>query len=161
MSIDVLAVQEHKRTSLDEHKSLLLPGWQFMLSEIPSPGDGGIGFLLSPRAVKTLLLFSFPNHHIGKIVLDDRDRRFHIFCVYAPSAVDNHKAECRTFYDKLPPLVIDIPLRDHIPICGDLNAPFTADGCRVKNICGEPNRKSETLQAFINLHDLIAANSIM
>ena len=38
MSIDVLAVQEHKRTSLDVHKSLLLPGWQFLLKETPSPG---------------------------------------------------------------------------------------------------------------------------
>ena len=37
MSIDVLAVQEHKRTSLDVHKSLLLPGWQFLLNETPSP----------------------------------------------------------------------------------------------------------------------------
>ena len=38
MSIDVLAVQEHKRTSLDVHRSLLLPGWQFLLKETPSPG---------------------------------------------------------------------------------------------------------------------------
>ena len=74
---------------------------------------GVIGFLLSPHAVKTLLLFSSPSHRIGKIVLDVRDRRFHIFCVYAPTAVDNHKAECRTFYDELSSIVIDIPLRDH------------------------------------------------
>ena len=99
MSIDVLAVQELKCTPLDVQKSLLLPGWQFLLKETPSPGVGGIGFLLSPRAVKTLLLFSFPSHRIGKIVVDVRDRRFHIFCAYAPTAVDNHKAECRTFYD--------------------------------------------------------------
>ena len=52
----LLAVQEHKRTSFDVHESLLLPGWQLLLNESPSPGFGGIGFLLSPRAVKTLLL---------------------------------------------------------------------------------------------------------
>ena len=111
--------------------------------------------------MKTLQLFSFSSHRIGKIVLDVRDRRFHIFCVYAPTAVDNHKAECRTFYDEPSSLVIDIPLRDHILICGDLNAPMTADGCQVKNVCGKPNSNSEALQAFINLHDLIAANGIM
>ena len=139
MSIDVLAVQEHKRTSLDAHKSLLLPGRQLMFMETPSPGVGGIGFLLSPRAVKTRLFFSFPSHRIGKIVLDDSDRCFHVFCAYAPTAVNNHKAECRTFHDELSSLVIDIPLRDHILICGDLNAPLTAVGCRVKNVCGKPN----------------------
>ena len=136
MSIDVLAVQEHKRTSVDVHRSLLLPGWQFLLQETPSPGVCGIGFLPSPRAVKNLLLFSFPSHRILKIVLDVRVRRDHIFCVYAPTAVDNHKAECRTFYDELSSLVIDIPLRDHILICGDLNAPLAADGCRMKNMSG-------------------------
>ena len=91
MLIDVLAVQEHKRTSLHVHESLLLPGWQFLLKEAPSPGVGGIGFLPSPRAVKTQLLFSFPSHRIGKIVLDVSERRFHIFCVYAPTEVVNHK----------------------------------------------------------------------
>ena len=41
----------------------------FFINETPSPGVVGIGFLLSPRAVKALLFFSFPNHRIGKIVL--------------------------------------------------------------------------------------------
>ena len=111
--------------------------------------------------MKTRLLFSFPSHRIRKIVLDVRDRRFCIFCVYALTAVDNHKAECRTFCDELSTLVNDIPLRDHILICGDLNAPLTADGCRVKNVCGKPNSNLEALQASINLLNLIAANGII
>ena len=159
MSIDVLEVQEHRFTSLDVHESLLLPGWQFLLNETHFPGVGGIGFLLSPRAVKTLLLFSFPSHRIEEIVLSVRDRRCHIFCAYPPTADDSHKAECRTFYDKPSSLVNDIPLRDHILICGDLNDPLTADGCREKNVCGKPNSNSEALHSFINLHDLIAANN--
>ena len=160
MSIDVLAVQEHKRTSLDVHKSLLLTGWQFLLKETPSPGVWHrISSITS--CVKTRLLFSFPCHRILKIVLDVRVRRDHIFCVYAPTAVDNHKAECRTFNDELSSLINDIPLRDHILICGDLNAPLAADGCWVKNMCSKPNSNSKALQAFINLHDLIAANGIM
>ena len=161
MSIDVQAVQEHKRTSSDVHKSLQLPGWQLLLKETPSTRVCCFGFLPPPRSVKTLLLFSFHNHRIGKIVLDVMDRRIHIFCVYAPTAVDNHKTECRTFYDELSSLVIDIPLRDHILIYGDLNASLTADGCRVKNVYGKPNSNSKALQASINLHDLIAANGIM
>ena len=83
------------------------------------------------------------------------------YCVYAPTAVNHHRDECRTFYDKLSPLVNDIPLCDHILICGDLNAPLTADGCWMKNACGEPNSNLETLQVFINLYDLIAANGVM
>ena len=132
-----------------------------MLKETPSPGVGGIGFLLSPRAVKTLQSFCFPSHRIGKIVLEVRDRRFNIFCVYSSTAVDDHKAECRTFHDELSSLVYDISLRYHILICVDLNAPLTADGCRVKSVCDKPNSNSEALQTFINLHDLISANGIM
>ena len=108
MSIDVLAVQEHKRTSLDVHTSLLLPGLQFFISETPSPRAGGIGFLLSPRAVKAMLLLSSPIQGIGKIALDVSDRRFHVFCVYAPTAVDHRRAEYRTFYDELSSLVNDL-----------------------------------------------------
>ena len=152
--MDVLAVQEHRRTSLDVHESLLLLGWPFLLKEIPSPGVGGIGFLLSPCVVKALLFFSFPSHRIGKTVLDVSDRRVHILCVYAPTAVDNDKAECRTFYDEPSSLVSYVPLRDHVLICGDLKAPLTADGYRVKCVCGKPNSNSEAIQASINLHDL-------
>ena len=72
-SINVLAVQEYSRTSREVHKSLLPTGWQFLLSETPSTGVGGIGFLLSPHAVKALPLFSFPSYHIRKIVLDDNE----------------------------------------------------------------------------------------
>ena len=129
MSFDVLSVHEHRSTSRDAHGSLLLPGWQFLPNETPSPGVGGIGFLLSPRAVKTLLLFSFPTHRIGKIVLEVIYHRFHVFCINAPTAVDHHRAECRAFYDVLFSLVNDIPLRDHILFFGDLNANLTADGC--------------------------------
>ena len=59
-SIDVLAVQERRRTSLCVHTYLLLPGLQFLLCETPSPGVGGIGFLPSPRVVKALLFLPFP-----------------------------------------------------------------------------------------------------
>ena len=86
-SIDVLVGQEHRRTFRDVHKSLRLPGWPFLLSKTPSPGVGDIGFLLSPRAVKTLLFFSFPTHRIGKIVLDVGDRFFRLCCVHVPIAV--------------------------------------------------------------------------
>ena len=93
--------------------------------------------------------------------MDVSDRRFHTFCVHAPTAVHNHRVEYRTFYDELSSLANDIPLRDYILICGDRNASLTADGCRVKHVRGESNNNSETIQAFINLHDLIAANGIM
>ena len=58
-------------------------------------------------------------------------------------------------------MVNDIPLRDQILICGDLNVVLTADGCRGRNLCGEANSNSEALQTFINLHDLISENGIM
>ena len=128
--------------SIDMHKSLMLSRWQFLLNETPFHGVGGIRFLLPPHVVKALLFFSFPSHRIRRIVQDVSDWRFCVFCIYEPTAVNHHRAECRTFYDELFSLDIDIPLRDHILICGDLNAPLTADGCRVKSVCDEPNSNS-------------------
>ena len=119
MSFDILSVQQHRHTSLDMDKP-------------PSPGARDIGFLLSPRAMMALLFFSFPSHHIRKTVLHIIDRRFHVFCVYAPTAVGRHRAECHTFYDGFSSLVNDAPLHDHILICDDLNIPLTANVCRVK-----------------------------
>ena len=144
------------------HEYLLLSGLLFLQNEATYPGVGGIAFLLSPRAVNDMLFFSFTfTSHIGKIILDVSDLRIHVFCVHAPTAVDHHKAECRTFYDQFSSLVNDIPLRDHILICSDINALLTADGCQVKNVCVESNSNSEALQVFINLNALIAANGIM
>ena len=74
----------------------------------------------------------------------------HILCL-CTDIVDNHKAECRTFYDELSSLINDIPLRDHILICGDFNAPLTVDGRQLKNVCGKPHSNSEAQQALINL----------
>ena len=61
-SIDVLAIQEHRHASRDVHRSPLLSGRQFLRNKTPSPGVGGIGYHLSPRAIKALLFFSFPSH---------------------------------------------------------------------------------------------------
>ena len=127
----------------------------FFPSETPSFGDGGIGFLLSPPAMKALPFVFFPSHRIGKIVLDVSDRRFHVICFYAPIAAVHHSADCRIFYDDLFSVVNDTPLRDHILICDDRIAPLTADGCRGKNTHGEPNSIWEALLAFTSIHVLI------
>ena len=127
----------------------------------PFPGVGDIGFLQSHPVVETQLFSSFLSHCIGNVVLDVSERRFHVFCVHAPTAVDYHGTEYCTFYDELSTLLNDIPLRDLMLICGNLNVPSTADGCRMKNACRELNCNTKTLQEFINLHDLIAANDIM
>ena len=79
-SIDELEVQEHGHISIDIHRSLQLPGWQFLIDETTYCAIGGIGIILSSRAVKALL-FSFPSHPIEKIVQDVSDRCFNVLCV--------------------------------------------------------------------------------
>ena len=66
-----------------------------------------------------------------------------------------------TLYDKLSYLDSDIPVCDHILICGNLIITLTAVGCWVKNVCGEPSSNLGALQVFINHHNLVAENGIV
>ena len=48
--IDVLAIQEHRRTKTAQVTDIIIPnGYRLFMNDTHSPGVGGIGFVISPR----------------------------------------------------------------------------------------------------------------
>ena len=157
--IDVLTIQEHRRTKTALRTNINIPtGYRLFMNDTHSPGVGGIGFVISPRCSYKLISSEFFSTRIGKLLFDISRRRIHILSIYAPTAIDAHTNETM-FFTTLSSIVDAIPTHDHLFICGDLNATLPVDKVRVKNRCGEANRNTKMLQSFIERYDLLAANA--
>ena len=158
--IDVLAIQEHRRTKNALVTDINIPtGYRLFMNDTHSPGVGGIGFVISPRCSYKLNSSEFFSTRIGKHMFDISRRRIHILSIYALTAIDAHTNETMSFFKRLSSIVNTIPTRDHLFLCGDFNATLPVDKVRVKNRCGEANRNTKMLQSFIERHDLLAANA--
>ena len=115
--------------------------------------------MISPRCSYKLISSEFLSTGIGKLVFDISRRPIHILSIYGPTAIDAHTNETMSFYDRFSSIVDEIPIRDHLFLCGDLNATLPVDKVRVRNRCCEANRNTKMLQSFIERHDLLAANA--
>ena len=70
LKIDVLVIQEHRRSKSDVDFQHNLPiGWQILLGAPSTPGDGGIGFILSSRCSPWLLDYKFVTKRVAKPTL--------------------------------------------------------------------------------------------
>ena len=104
--IDVLAIQEHRRTKVALVTDINIPtGYRLFMNDTHSPGVGGIGFVISPRCSYKLISTEFFSTRIGKLVFDISRRRIHILSIYAPTAIDAHTNETMSFYDRLSSIV--------------------------------------------------------
>ena len=161
LNTSVIALQEHRRCIVDA--SQLCSGWELKLSPASPLGCGGIGFLLSPVASKSLQNVAFPSDRVGLASFALKDRRLHFICAYSPTAprTSQDPSGTESFYDTLGSLLDSIPARDLTFIAGDFNAPLPANGHLVKNSCGSPNSNSSFLSCFIHSRDLIAVNAFL
>ena len=108
--IDVLAIQEHRRTKTALVTATNIPtGYRLFMNDTHLPGVGGIGFVISPRCSYKLISSEFFSTRIGKYVFDISRRRIHILSIYAPTAIDAHTNETMSFCDRLSSIVDAIP----------------------------------------------------
>ena len=63
------------------------------MNDTHSPGDGGIGFAISPRCSYKLISSEFFTTGIGKHVFDISRRRIHALSIYASTGIDTHSNE--------------------------------------------------------------------
>ena len=161
LKIDVLVIQEHRRSTSDVDFQRNLPkGWQILLGAPSAPSVGGIGFLLSSQCSPWLLDYKFVTDRVAVASFDIGNRRLYIICVYAltASVTLSDTKESVDFYDCVSTLISNIPSRDLQIVCGDFNAPLQRDGHRVKNSCGIPTVNSDHLPQVIEAIDLIPMN---
>ena len=161
LSISIVAVQEHRRTTdLDVQVG---EGWVFKASPATQRGTGGIGFLLSPQAHRSLLSLEFPSDRIGRASFALVDRKLHLFCVYAPTAPATAADVAPTvqLYDQLGHQIDQFASRDLCLVAGDFNAPLPVDRRMVKNRCGNPNANAQHLATFMTARGLLAVNGYL
>ena len=71
LKIDILVMQEHRRSTSDVDFQFNLPkGWQILLGAPPAPGVGGIGFLLSSRCSPWFLDYKFVTDRVAVASFD-------------------------------------------------------------------------------------------
>ena len=82
------------------------------------------------------------------------------YYIYMPRPHSTHirMKQC-LFTSRLSSIVDAIPTRDHLFLCGDVNATMPIDKVRAKYRCSEAYRKTKNLQFFIERHDLLSANA--
>ena len=79
LKIDILVIQEHRRSTSDVDFQHNLPkGWQILLGAPSAPGYGSIGFLLSSRCSPWLLDYKFVTDRVAVASFDIGNRRLHI-----------------------------------------------------------------------------------
>ena len=164
MKIDVLVIQEHRRSKSDvDFQRNLQKWWQILLGSPSAPGAGGIGFLLSSRCSPWLLDYKFITERVAVASIDICNRRLLIICVYAPTVfvILSFTTESVDFYDCVSKLTSNFQSRDMQIVCGEFNAPLQRDGHQVKNSCGIPTVNSDHLAQFIEANDLIPMNGYL
>ena len=81
--IDVLAIQEHRRTINALATDINIPtGYRFFMNVTHSTGVGGIGFVISPRCSYKLISSELFTTRIGKLVFDI-SRRYFIYRIFS------------------------------------------------------------------------------
>ena len=164
MKIDVLVIQEHRRSTSDvDFQHNLSKGRHINLGAPSAPGVGSIGFLLTSQCSPWFLDYKFVTDRVAVASFDIGNRRLHVICVYAPTASFkfSDRTESDDFYDCVSTLISNIPSRDLRIVCGNFNAPQQRDGHRVKNSCGILTVNSDHLAQFIEANDLIPMNGYL
>ena len=111
LKIDVLVIQEHRRSKSDVDFQRSLPkGWQIFLGAPSAPGVGGIGFLLSSQCSPWLFDYKFVTDRVAVASFDIGNRRLHIICAYCLSHVVRYK-RIRPFLR----LLLDVDIQHPVP----------------------------------------------
>ncbi|XP_033120876.1 craniofacial development protein 2-like [Anneissia japonica] len=150
----IICIQEHRLLHAQEVKyNYLGNGWQLVTSSATQNSQGaaigGVGFLLSPAASKSLQNVNHVNPRLltanfaGEPACD-------IITCYSPTSTGT-KAAVNTFYEGIQMTVNDIPKQNTVIICGDFNAKLGKN----KFDC---NRNGELMLKFIKSNDLIPVN---
>ena len=160
-NIDVIAVQEHRfyhpNNTIKYHT---IESYNLITSSSHKNSSnasiGGVGFLLSPRALNNLLSVESISQRILVIELSGNPKTT-IICVYSPhnsSPID----EVEQFYETLKQTIEQIPLHNFLVIAGDFNAQLGSEDVKFA-FNPETNRNGELLKDLLNEFNLFSSNN--
>ena len=154
MRIDALAIQEHRRTCITEIDGInCRKGWRFFHSSATDTAQGGVGMLLSPRAVDALQSVQFVSRRIIAVHLASSKGTRHwpkivlVSCYSPHSGAPEESVE--EFYADLQKLVDSVGNHAFLGILGDFNARLVQSQTARWVFDSPPNRNTGSLEEFL------------
>ena len=152
---DIICIQEH----CQHHQSLLsyqcIDGYQLITASATKNSInatvGGVGFLVSPKAQKSLLSVEKVNIRIILLHLNGSPNII-IICVYAPTNT-SEAADKTSFYVSLFRTAASIPPHHLLAVCGDFNAKLEPDNA----LHTATNENGELLHDVAEQHRLVTS----
>ncbi|XP_072028122.1 craniofacial development protein 2-like [Amphiura filiformis] len=158
--IDIICLQEHRICHNDSLLQEDLNGYRLVTSSAwknqRNAATGGVGFLISPRAINSCMSIISHNERIMEISLLGNPTST-VLCCYSPHNEQPEEAVI-SFYQELSSTVNAIPAHNLLIIGGDFNAqlgPLDALFTPAK----ETNRNGNHMKDFLQEHNLIATNT--
>ena len=118
----LLAIQE---TKADSSHSFCKSGWGILHSSTPEGKHHGVGFMVSPFLRPFITDFLAHTPRICEVTIRIIPHPITVFCVYAPSQVENSEEDLARkldFWDTLDTLISSHSNADHLMVLGDFNA---------------------------------------
>ena len=158
--IDIICLQEHRIVHSDSLLQEDLNGYRLITSSAwknqRNAATGGVGFLISPRALNSCLSIINHNERIMEISLQGNPTST-VLCCYSPHNEQPEEA-VTSFYQELSSTINSIPAHNLLIIGGDFNAqlgPLDALFTPAK----ETNRNGTHMKDLLEEHSLIATNT--
>ena len=160
-SIDIIAIQEHrffhpnedrKYHTIGSHQLVTSSAWKNSVNSTV----GGVGFLLSSKAIDNLLKVDPVSPRIMVLELKGNPKTT-IVCAYSPcntSSLD----DIDDFYTTLRSTIEQVPLHNFLVIAGDLNAKLGPDEAKF-SFNSKTNRNGEMLIDFLEEFNLFISNT--
>ena len=160
-SIDIIAIQEHrfyhpndahKYHTIGSHQLVTSSAWKNSVNSTV----GGIGFLLSSKAIANLLSVETISPRIMVLELEGNPKTT-IVCAYSPHN-SSPVNEIDEFYTTLRSTIEQVPLHNFLAIAGDLNAKLGPDEAKF-SFNSKTNRNGEMLSDFLEEFNLFISNT--
>ena len=160
-SIDIIAIQEHRFYHPDEgrkyhtigsHQLVTSSAWKNSVNST----IGGIGFLLSPKAIDNILIVDPVSPRIMVLELKGNPKTT-VVCAYSPINTSPLN-EIDDFYRTLRSTIEQVPLHNFLVIAGDLNAKLGPDDVNF-SFNSKTNRNGEMLLDFLEEFNLFISNT--
>ena len=157
---DIICIQEHRQHHQDLLSSQFINRFQLITASATkntvNATVGGVGFLISPKAQKSLLSVEKINSRIILLHLNGNPT-LSVISAYAPTNTSDD-ADKTSFYSSLSRTVSSIPPHNLLAVCGDFNAKLGHDIALYTLHC-TTNNNGELLQDFSQQHRLVICNT--
>lgn len=163
--VRILGVQEHCLRFDGDPSEIrtenLGGGWRFLYTSAHANGQGGVGCILSPMVIHSVIQSESICPRILRVTLRWKSdgRKACVLVGYAPTAVAD-EAERSTFYDQLGAEVARTPARDFLCVAGDLNATLRPEDHKLQFLpVQNANDNSDLLADLLSAENLLSAGA--